>query len=186
MWLRPVNPADAEWIWRLDQDPEVMQWISGGAPTPREEVLQVLLPRMLASHAAGPQYGFWAACLNGESAPLGWFHLKPGRLDPYEQELGYRLFRAHWGRGLATEGSRVLLRAAFGDWGLEAVAAHALVGNRRSRAVMERCGMKFVREWTVPADWMPTRTVEQRRAAYYRIDRETWRIRSGTPPEVRA
>ena len=47
---------------------------------------------------------------------VGWFSLKPATsigLDPADVELGYRLLPSAWGRGLATEGARLLVRRAF-------------------------------------------------------------------------
>ncbi|MCC6232561.1 MAG: GNAT family N-acetyltransferase [Verrucomicrobiales bacterium] len=174
LWLRPLTEDDAEWLWELDQDPEVVRQTSNGLPPTKEEMRGVLLPRFLRRFAEGAQYGFWTAGLVGTVSPVGWFHLKPGRLDPFEMEIGYRLFREQRGRGLATEGSRELIRKGFLEWGLPSIAAHALIGNLASRRVMEKCGLRLVREWVVPADWLPGRSAEERRAVYYRLDREPW------------
>ena len=85
-------------------------------------------------------------------------------------ELGYRLERAVWGRGLATEGSHGLLRRAFDEWSVPCVVAHTLSVNLPSRRVMEKCGMRLEREFIGPADWHHGWTEEQRRAVRYRID----------------
>ncbi len=161
--------ADLDWVWELDQDPEVMRHLTGGVPTPREITDSVLLPRMLRRHEAGPQYGFYRADLRSGGAPVGWFHLRPERLDPFDMELGYRLFRRAWGQGLATEGSRELNRLALGPWGLPRVAARTLAGNIGSRRVMEECGMRLEWEFHYPAEWLPGFTEDQRRAARYVI-----------------
>ena len=46
---------------------------------------------------------------------IGWFHLKPSIADERALEIGYRLRRAAWGRGLATEGSRALASFAVDE-----------------------------------------------------------------------
>src|SRR5262245_56898018 len=103
--LRRFRAEDADWGWRLDTDPEVMRFISGGVPTPREVFMNEFLPRMLRSYDLGPQFGFWTAEDRASSVPLGWFHLRHEKQEPFEMELGYRLQRESWGKGLATEGS---------------------------------------------------------------------------------
>jgi RimJ/RimL family protein N-acetyltransferase len=165
--LSPLAADDVSWLWELDQDPEVMKFISGGAPTSRETLETVLLPRMLQRYPAGAQYGFFRAELRSGGPPIGWFHLRPERLEPFDMELGYRLRRDVWGLGLASEGSRELIRRALGEWRLPRVAARALAGNGASRRVMEKCGMRWEREFVVPAEWLPGFSEEQRRAVRY-------------------
>ena len=168
--LRFVTATDLDWLWALDQDPEVMRHISGGKPTPRETLEQAYLPRMMQRYEVGPQYGFYRADRRADGAPIGWFHLRPERLEPYEMELGYRLRRDVWGQGLASEGSRELIRLALGPWGLPRVVARTLRGNAASRRVMEKCGMRLEREFSYPAEWLPDFAPEQLRAVRYVID----------------
>ena len=170
--LRPLREDDARWVWELDQDPEVMRFISFGAPTPWREFEDRILPRMLAPHAPGPQYGFWAAVLREDPATAaGWFHLRPERVPPGDMELGYRLRRGFWGRGLATEGGRALVTAALGEWGLPVVVANTLEVNRASRRVMEKCGLRWERDFVYPESLLPGSSEVQRRAVRYRIQK---------------
>jgi RimJ/RimL family protein N-acetyltransferase len=73
---------------------------------------------------------------------IGWFALKPTATG---LELGYRLKRAYWGQGYATEGSRALVDRAFTEMGAERVYAETMAVNVRSRRVMEKVGLRFVR-----------------------------------------
>src|SRR3546814_16930818 len=56
-------------------------------------------------------------------------------------EIGWRLARAFWGRGYATEGAREALRFGFAELGLAGVVSFTPPGNLRSQAVMPRPGM---------------------------------------------
>jgi len=56
-------------------------------------------------------------------------------------EIGWRLAREWWGRGLVTEAAATCLQHAR-TLGIPEVVAFTSVGNRRSRAVMERLGMR--------------------------------------------
>lgn len=169
--LRKITSTDVDWIWELDQDPEVMRHISGGQPTPRKTTEEIYMPRLIQSHSAGPAFGFWAALDRPTASPLGWFHMRPERLEPFEMELGYRLRRSAWGQGLATEGSQVLIDHTFHHWGQSRIAARTLVHNLASRRVMEKCGMRFEREFTYPAEWLPGWTEDQRKAVRYVLDK---------------
>ena len=56
-------------------------------------------------------------------------------------EIGWRLARAHWGKGYATEGARAALDFGFEKLGLEEILSFTTTTNLRSRRVMERIGM---------------------------------------------
>jgi RimJ/RimL family protein N-acetyltransferase len=59
-------------------------------------------------------------------------------------EIGWRLSRAHWGKGLATEGARGVIRHAFDTLRLNEIFATTVPANLRSRRVMEKIGMKHL------------------------------------------
>ncbi|MGB2571171.1 GNAT family N-acetyltransferase [Micromonospora citrea] len=142
--LRRFTADDVDHLVALDADPEVMRFLTGGVATPRETVRDEHLPRILARYDHTPGLGRWAAQERSTGEFLGWFALDPSD-DGTEAELGYRLRRAAWGRGLATEGSRALVRHAFDTVGVRRVWAQTMAVNVRSRAVMEKAGLRYVR-----------------------------------------
>jgi len=142
--LRPLTEDDAGNLFELDSDPEVMRYLNNGRTHTREEIVEKVLPHYLDHYLRyGESYGFWAAIGKASGAFLGWFHFRPYRRAPSEIELGYRLVRAAWGKGLASEGSRALIRKGFTELGVDKVVADTLVGNARSRRVMEALGMRW-------------------------------------------
>ena len=138
--LRPLRADDVDLLLDLDGDPEVMRYLTGGRASTRDEVTE------LVAHAIGHR---WIATDRVTGDVVGWFALWP--TGPGELELGYRLHRVHWGRGLATEGARALLDVAFGGWRIERVWAQTMAVNDRSRRVLERCGLRHHR--TVHLEW---------------------------------
>lgn len=144
--LRRLTAAHLPELVELDADPAVMRYISGGAPNSREVYEAELLPRMLAWD--GHPFGFLAAYHGGRF--VGWFHLRPSVADPAVLELGYRLNRSTWGRGLATEGARALVEHAFANLGQAAVDACAHPDNAASIRVMVKCGMRRVGTFVHP------------------------------------
>ena len=167
VYLRDFGPQDAVLLVELDSDPEVMRFISKGQPTTLEQYQTVFLPRMLSYGRQWPPSGFWAAHLRCDDSFAGWFHLRPDKIDANEMELGYRLKRAVWNRGLATEVSRVLISRSFSDWGYGKISARTLINNLASRRVMEKSGLHFEREFIWDTKTLPGWTEEERRGVKY-------------------
>jgi RimJ/RimL family protein N-acetyltransferase len=61
-------------------------------------------------------------------------------------EIGWRLSHKHWGKGLATEGARGVIRYGFATLHLREVVAITVPTNLRSRRVMEKIGMQHLHE----------------------------------------
>jgi RimJ/RimL family protein N-acetyltransferase len=175
--LRQLDLEDGRLLFDLDSDPEVMRFISKGQPTSLALIETVLLPRMLASYRPWPPRGFWPAHLRTNDQFIGWFHLRPDRLDPGEMELGFRLKREAWGRGLATEGARALVELALGRWGYDKVCARTLATNRASQRVMQKAGLSFESEFMYGADVCPEWTEAERRAVKYSLNRHEFDAR---------
>ena len=157
--LRQFTEADAPRLFALDGDSEVMRYCG---PRPGADVaayLHRLRTVHFAYYAASPSFGFWAVEALGSADFLGWFHLRPALDYRFAAEagyragdfdLGYRLIRTAWGKGFATEVSRVLIERAFAQPSVEAVVACALAANAASIRVMEKMGMKKARDCELP------------------------------------
>ena len=146
--LRRFTADDVDHLVELDSDPEVMRYLTGGPPTPREEIVDDILPFFLNYYSRSPEYGFWAAIEKAGGDFVGWFHLRPKQGDPPDQpELGYRLRRSAWGKGYGTEASRALIDKGFLESGAERIVASTYQDNVASRRVMEKVGMRLVRTY---------------------------------------
>ena len=137
--LRPLTAADLDQLVELDSDPDVMRFLNGGRPTPRDVMQTEMLPKFL-------HQGFWAAIERSTGAFLGWFEFRPREGDsPHEVVLGYRLRKSAWGKGYGTEGARALIDMGFTDLGVQRVVATTMTVNTASRRVMEKAGLTLVR-----------------------------------------
>lgn len=151
--LRRFTAADVADLCALDADPAVMRFLTGGVPTPCDVIRREILPRFLRSYAAGTLYGYWAVLARTTGEFAGWFSLRPtGATDSGEAALGYRLRRALWGQGYATEGVRALIDAGFVSTGLRRIVATTYQDNHASRRVMEKAGLTFVRSFRLTAE----------------------------------
>src|SRR4051794_5457389 len=117
--LRAVTAGDAMDLWALDADPEVRRYVHQPETPTLESIRDSMIPRWQGFDLATPAMGYWVAEAigGGEDSFIGWFHLRPptadGPLGADDLELGFRLRRAVWGRGLASEGARTLLGYGF-------------------------------------------------------------------------
>lgn len=179
--LRQFTMADAGLLTDLDADPDVMRYVTGGAPTSRAEIETAVLPAFLGYYRRYPGYGFWAAIEKSTGDFLGWFHFRPppGGADDHA-ELGYRLRRSAWGHGYATEGSRALIRRGFTEFGVRVVTAEAMPANAASRRVMEKTGLTLVRTFRMP--WPHGRDGEEIDAVEYALGKADWLRQPGVSP----
>ena len=146
--LRRFTGDDAGNLYELDNDPDVMRYLSGGAATRREVIEKDILPRFLRYHERFPGFGFWAAHDRASGVFLGWFSFRPrDEADPREVGLGFRLRKTAWGKGYATEGARALIRLGFAELGVQRVVATTYEDNLASRRVMEKAGMTLTRRY---------------------------------------
>ncbi|MGZ3711529.1 MAG: GNAT family N-acetyltransferase [Bdellovibrionota bacterium] len=138
--LRRWKASDAEPFSLLNSDPIVMEFLLGQLS--REES-DAMIGR---SEAHFEQYGFgpWAVELKSTGALLGFTGLMCPKFETSFTpcvEVGWRLAREYWGRGIATEAARAALAFGF-QAGLQEIVSFTVAANIRSLAVMERLGMK--------------------------------------------
>ena len=171
--LRRFTDNDIDNLVELDSDPEVMRFINGGRPTPRNEVENDILPAFLGYYERFAGYGFWAAVERSSGSFIGWFHFRPAKGAPEDEvELGYRLRRSAWHKGYATEGSRALIEKGFAELGVQRVVASTMVVNVASRRVMEKAGLRFVRTFHQP--WPDYIEGEEEGDVEYALLRSEW------------
>jgi len=137
MVLKPFEAADLDDLAALYADPDVMRYVFHG-PVDRERSALALHRMML--HASQHGFGMWAMRSRPADVFLGRCGLQHVQ-DSHEIELGYTLVRRAWGRGLATEATREVLRHAFLELRLPRVIAVAEPENVASFRVMEKVGM---------------------------------------------
>jgi RimJ/RimL family protein N-acetyltransferase len=90
-------------------------------------------------------FGMWAVERRDRAEFIGFVGLGvPGFEASFTPavEVGWRLARAHWGHGFATEAAVASLAFGFDSVGLDEIVSFTSPLNQRSRAVMERIGLR--------------------------------------------
>lgn len=178
--LRRFTEADAEWLYALDSDPEVMRYINGGQTTPFDAICEQVLPRWLTCYAVYTHFGKYAALERSSGDFVGWFQFEPAVNNPYLEEmqllqaddiaLGYRLRRACWGCGYATEMAQALVRQGFMRYHVRRIVAWALAANVASTRVMEKAGLRRERTFVFPEQQLPLLSAAERKAVLYSLN----------------
>jgi RimJ/RimL family protein N-acetyltransferase len=91
----------------------------------------------------------WASVLKSEGKYVGYSGVYPhfGQGGPVagEGSLGFTLARAYWGRGLATEAARGLVKFGFRELELTRIVASVEAGNAASIHILENLGFTLWR-----------------------------------------
>lgn len=170
--LRRWQDGDRRPFAALNADREVMEYLPGMLSRAQSDTL---IERIEAGFQTNG-YGLWAVELPGEAPFVGFVGLAPVDFDVFFApaiEVGWRLARPFWGRGLASEGARAALAFGFEECGLGEVVSFTAEGNRRSCAVMERLGMR--RDPREDFDHpLLAEDDPLRRHVLYRLERASW------------
>jgi RimJ/RimL family protein N-acetyltransferase len=143
--IRCLRMSDGDAMHRIFGDAEVMRYGDG---THTREWVDQWLRDYIEHHYAAWGFGMWSIeeRINGE--PIGYCGLSrdPKRCKPKETEIGYRLIRDYWGRGLATEAVCAVRDYATGKLRLPTLIAIIDPENSASIRVIEKAGFRFDRE----------------------------------------
>jgi RimJ/RimL family protein N-acetyltransferase len=151
--LRRWRPQDREPFAAMNADPEVMRFIGEGRAMTRAQSDE--LADAIEAHWARHGFGLWcAAAREDPDTCIGFVGLAIPSFLPAvlpAVEVGWRLARPAWGRGLATEGARAALDHAFGPLELRSVISVIDPDNARSIRVAEKLGMRHETSHRHPA-----------------------------------
>jgi RimJ/RimL family protein N-acetyltransferase len=171
--LRRWRESDREPFAQLNADPEVMLHM----PSVLTRAQSDELIGEIEARFARDGFGLWALELRETGELLGFTGLS---VVPFQAhftpavEVGWRLRRSAWGSGYATEAARMSLAFGFGELGLAEIVSFTSPANARSRAVMERLGMR-----RDPRDDFEHPLVDRgsplRAHVLYRVAAEGWR-----------
>jgi RimJ/RimL family protein N-acetyltransferase len=162
--LRRWRADDLDAYARLLADPEVVRYISGGRPLPRQRVEAFCADFLAQWQELG--FGPFAAIHKPSGRWIGQVGLN--RLaewpDVHKVEVGFELLRPYWGQGLATEAAIASLCFGFQTHRLERIISVANPANLASRRVMEKAGLTY----------RGVRPYRGHQTVWYAIDRATW------------
>jgi len=151
--LRPWRDDDLAPFAALNDDPEVMRHLSGRLSRDESDALAQRLGGLVDANG----FGLWALDVAGLGfagfvgfSPRVPFDFALAGIVPHPHEIGWRLARAAWGRGYATEAAMLALHHGFGALGLPQIVSFTVPANSASVAVMQRIGLSLRGEFEHP------------------------------------
>jgi RimJ/RimL family protein N-acetyltransferase len=171
--LRPWRDSDSAPFSAMNADREVMEFFPEQLSRRESDdmIAQIL------AHQEKHGFCFFATEVIGTAAFIGFVGIQH---VPFEAgftpavEIGWRLARPYWNRGLATEAAQAVLNFSFATLKLEEVVSYAVSGNMRSRRVMEKIGMRHDHAGDFDHPLLPVGH-SLRRHVLYRLRRSEWR-----------
>ncbi len=141
--LRYITDDDLENLYHLHSNPDVMRYIRPPATSHEEIIGQI--NKIISYYTENPGLGVFAANEKASGEFIGWFCLK--HLDRSDEiEVGYRLLPEFWGRGYATEMTKVLVAYGFNHLGLDKITGITHPGNSASQKVLEKARLMYQKD----------------------------------------
>ena len=135
--LRELRTSDAEALYTELASPDVKRFM--WAPPPSAEAFMRFI-EWSHEERATDKYICYGIVPNGESHAVGVFELRQLQPGFFRGELGFVMAPRLWGRGIFTEGARLVLDFGFRVVKIHRVEARAAVDNDRGNAALEHIG----------------------------------------------
>lgn len=140
--LREFEAADEAPLHAFVSDAEVTRFTTWGPNTPADT--RAFLDDVIEEARSAQRNRYTLAAVDSSTGLLlGSVELSVESREHLRGELGWVFDPAQWGRGYATEATRVLMRFGFEDLGLHRIAATCHPDNVASARVLEKAGMTF-------------------------------------------
>lgn len=136
--LREFVLNDAENIWELNSDPQVIKY-TGDPPFTTVEKAREFLLNYKDYKKNG--FGRWAVITKASNSFIGWCGLKFNEQNLVD--LGFRFFKREWNKGYATEAAHACLEYGFIELNLKEIIGRVASQNKASIKVLEKLSMDY-------------------------------------------
>ena len=139
--LRRMKVEDAGDMYEYACQPEVTKYLTWSPHTSRDYTRDYLT-YVQKQYEEGEYYD-WALIYKEEMKMIGTCGFTSFDDENNAGEIGYVLNPDYWGKGLAAEAVREVMKFGFQRLNLHRIEAKHIEGNNQSRRVMEKCGMSY-------------------------------------------
>jgi len=143
--IRDIEEYDVEGIFKLDSDPEVHEFLGKKPIKTMKEAEEVIA--YIRGQYEKNGIGRWAVIDKKTKDFIGWTGLKYEeglREDFSYYDIGYRLRKKYWGKGIATETAIESLKYGFEKLNLSEIGAAADINHIVSNKILKKVGLKFI------------------------------------------
>lgn len=139
LYLRRITIEDAENIYLLNLDPEVIQYTGDDA---FDSVASAQHFVTHYDHYNKYDFGRWAVIGKNNHTFLGWCGLKyTPETDEYD--IGFRFLKKYWNQGYATEAALACIALGFEKYKMPRIIGRARKDNASSIKVLEKISLTY-------------------------------------------
>jgi [ribosomal protein S5]-alanine N-acetyltransferase len=164
--LREISMEDVEEFFEMDADPEVHKYLGNNPVTGKDQITDII--KSVQQQYIDNGIGRWAIIDKSTNRFIGWTGLKLVRDLINNQsnyyDLGYRLIKKFWGRGIATETAFATLKYGFDELHLTEIIATVNCENAVSNHIVTKLGFTFHETFYLLG----------MKHNWYRIDKNSW------------
>jgi len=143
LYLKQFTQNDVNDFFLLNSDADVMKFIR--PPETDVNVIRENIDKIRKYYKDNPSLDIWASFEKKSDEFIGFFEL--AHMDNTEEiEVGYRLHKKYWGKGYATEMTKVLIDYGFNELNLEEIVGITHPDNFASQKVLQKAGLEFIKE----------------------------------------
>ncbi len=139
--LRKMLKKDAADMYDYARRPEVTEYLLW-EPHASQMYTYKYLSYLQSRYRAGDFYD-WAIVFGRNDKMIGTCGFTKLNVEQNSAEIGYVLNPEYWGMGIAPEAAVAVMRYGFIELRLHRIEARYMIGNDKSRRVMEKVGMQF-------------------------------------------
>ena len=140
--LREFTASDEDALHAIVSDPKVTAFTDWG-PTQPAETRAFLATAVAQADNPEARLGYHLAAFTPDETLVGSATLDIRSVPHRRAEVGFAFAPRYWGRGYATEATRLLLAFGFGHLGLHRVSADCHPDNPACARVLEKAGMRL-------------------------------------------
>ena len=164
--IRDIEEFDVQGIYDLDSDPEVHEFLGKRPINTMEQAADEI--EFIRKQYITNGIGRWAIIDKKTADFVGWTGLKYEqklRSDFSYYDLGYRLRKKYWGKGIATETAIESLKYGFMSMNLNEICAAATVNHIASNRILTKIGLSFVETFEFEGELLN----------WYKITKSEWK-----------
>lgn len=139
--LRKMAKSDSREMFAYASNPEVTRYLLW-EPHISESYTYKYLTYLQSAYRTGKFYD-WAVTCRSDGMMIGTCGFTDFNFAANSAEVGYVINPDFWNKGIAPEALGAVLDFGFHSLGIHRIEARYIIGNDRSRRVMEKVGMKF-------------------------------------------
>lgn len=170
--IRPFKLGDEEAMFELNSNP-IVQKYTGDVLVKTIEQAKDILHNVVLKDYEKHGYGRLAVIYKPDNKLIGFTGIKYLPETGGESDIGYRFLPEYWGKGIATESSKISLKFGFDTIKLNKIIGFTEIENGASTHILEKLGFKITKIDFYPGEEndplkIPINWLELKKAKYER------------------